>query len=109
MVHKSTLCVVHKVRRVGNILSTRYFADVFLRLILLNDSCLGWCMDLFQTHIQLSGNELGLLVPEHPQTMRKPQLRLLFWSVVSCCIGVPISPLLYFSGPGAITFFIAIL
>ena len=94
MVHKSTLCVVHKVRRVGNILFTRCFAEVFLRLMLLNDSRLRRCMDLFQTHIQLSGNELGLLVPEHPQTMRTLWLRLLFWSVVGCCIGVPISPLL---------------
>ena len=38
MVHQSTLCVLHKVRRVGNILFTRCFAEVFLRLMLLNDS-----------------------------------------------------------------------
>ena len=59
MVRKSTLCVLRKVRCVGNILFTRYFADVSLRLMLLNDSRLRRCMDFFQTHIQLSRNELG--------------------------------------------------
>ena len=32
MVHTSTLGAVHKVRRVGNVLFTRCFAEVFLRL-----------------------------------------------------------------------------
>ena len=31
MVHKSTLCAVHEVRRVGNVLFTRCFEEVFLR------------------------------------------------------------------------------
>ena len=94
MVHKSTLCVLQKVRRVDNILFTRCFAEVFLRLMLLNDSRLRRCMDLFQTHIQLSGNELGRLVPEHPKTMRTLQLLLLFLPDVACCTGAAISPLL---------------
>ena len=93
VVQKSTLCAVHKVRRVGNVLFTRCFAEVFLRLMLLNDSRLRRCMDLFQTHIQLSGNELGLLVPEHPKTMRTSQLCFSFWLVLGCCVGVPIPPL----------------
>ena len=32
VVHRSPLCVLHKVRRVGNILFTRCFAEVFLRM-----------------------------------------------------------------------------
>ena len=43
-----------------------------LALVLLNDSRRRRCMDLFQTHIQLSGHELGLLVPEHPKTITRP-------------------------------------
>ena len=49
MVHTSTLGAVHKVRRVGNVLFTRCYAEVFLRLVLLNDSRRRRCMDLFQT------------------------------------------------------------
>ena len=96
--HTSTLGAVHKVRRVGNVLFTRCFAEVFLRLMPLNDSRLRRCMDLFQTHIQLSGNELGLLVPEHPKTMHTPQLYFSFWSVVACCLGGTISSLQYSAG-----------
>ena len=63
--HTSPRCTsCNKVRRVGNILSTRCFA--------LNDSPLRRCMDLFQTHLQLFGNELGLLVPETRKQCGRP-------------------------------------
>ena len=47
MVHMSTLCVLHKVGRVGNILFARCFAEVLLRLMLLHDGRPRRCMDLF--------------------------------------------------------------
>ena len=76
MVHERTLCVFHKVCRVGNIMFTRCVAEVMLRFMLQHDGRLKRCLDLCQTPLQPAGNEHGHLAPVHPKTMPMTQLRI---------------------------------
>ena len=58
-----------EVRRVGNVLYTRDFAERFLRLLLQLGGRVPACVNSLQTHFQLEGNELGHLMPEHSKTL----------------------------------------
>ena len=61
MVNRRTLGIGSMlVRRVGNVLYDRSFADTMLRFILQNETRLSKCMNLYQTKLQLGGNEFGL-------------------------------------------------
>ena len=57
------------VRRVGNVLYTRPFADALLRDQLVNRDGLAASLSRMQQSFLLQGSELGSLMPEHPKTM----------------------------------------
>ena len=69
MVSADDTVASEQLRRVGNILYTRSFADAFLREILLSTCSLRSTLTRLQGQFQLSGNELGGLMPEHHKTM----------------------------------------
>ena len=80
MMRESKLRVLHKFHSVGKNIFTCCFTDVVLRLMLQNARRLRRCMNLFQTHIQLCEDALGLLVLEHPKSLSMPQLPTMFSS-----------------------------
>lgn len=56
-------------RRVGNVLFTRGFAEKLLRELLLSKGSLPEALNRLQCHFLLGGNALGSLLPVHSKTM----------------------------------------